>query len=318
MCISLFFYGCKSSSVTSYDRNAPYAIVIHGGAGNILPENTSPEKQEEAKKVLKQAVLAGHEILKTGGTSLDAVQTAIVILEDSPYFNAGKGAVFTSEGKNELDASIMNGKTLEAGAIAGVTVVKNPIKLAYQVMENSPHVMLSGEGAEHFAMESGLEIVPPSYFATQERLNALNRAKEAEKHGTVGCVALDRHGNLAAGTSTGGMTNKKWGRIGDSPIIGAGTYADNNSCGVSCTGWGEYFIRSVAAFNVSALMQYKMLPLQTACQETIDKSEIWEVMEASLRLTNTEIFQKYSTLKGCTELRLIFTAMCKLIFFRDT
>ncbi|MDO5607905.1 MAG: isoaspartyl peptidase/L-asparaginase [Capnocytophaga sp.] len=268
--MTLLIVSCKSTRLP-YDAEVPFAIVIHGGAGDITPENTPPEKQEAIKKVLYEAVQAGHQILKKGGTSLEAVQASIVILENSPYFNAGKGSVFTHEGKNELDASIMDGKTLNAGAVAGVTTIKNPIRLAYEVMVHSPHVMLSREGAEYFAIEQGVEIVPPSYFHTDERKESLTKVQNSEKYGTVGCVALDRYGNLAAGTSTGGMTNKKWGRIGDSPIIGAGTYADNNSCAVSCTGWGEYFIRAAAAFNVSALMQYKNVSLTAACNETIEK-----------------------------------------------
>jgi beta-aspartyl-peptidase (threonine type) len=217
------------------------------------------------------------------GTSLDAVESAIRVLEDSPRFNAGKGAVFTNEGRNELDASIMEGKEKNAGAVAGVTVIKNPISAARAVMEKSRHVMMAGPGAEKFAREVGLTIVDPSYFYTKERWDALQRAKEAEKKkqgsrdstepryfGTVGAVALDRHGNLAAGTSTGGMTNKRFGRIGDSPIISAGTYADNATCGVSCTGHGEIFIRNAVAYDVSAKMKYKGIGVAQAARETID------------------------------------------------
>jgi beta-aspartyl-peptidase (threonine type) len=213
-------------------------------------------------------------------------------MEDSPLFNAGKGAVFTNEETNEMDAAIMDGETLNAGAVAGVTTVKNPINLAFQVMENSPHVLLSGKGAEQFASERGLEIVKPSYFYTEERFQALQRVKAAEKSkldsidnktafydpyikeskfGTVGCVALDKNGNIAAGTSTGGMTNKKWNRIGDVPIIGAGTYANNATCAVSGTGWGEYFIRGVVAYDISAMMEYKKMSLKNAAKKVIQK-----------------------------------------------
>ena len=269
-----------------------FGIVIHGGAGTILKENMTDSMEIAYKTVLEEAVKAGHEILANGGTSIEAVQRSINIMEDSPLFNAGKGAVFTNEETNELDAAIMDGETLNAGAVAGVTTVKNPINLAFQVMENSPHVLLSGKGAEQFASERGLEIVEPSYFYTEERFQVLQRVKEAEKSkldsidnktafydpyvkeskfGTVGCVALDKNGNIAAGTSTGGMTNKKWNRIGDVPIIGAGTYANNATCAVSGTGWGEYFIRGVVAYDISAMMEYKKMSLKAAAKKVIQK-----------------------------------------------
>jgi len=269
-----------------------FGIVIHGGAGTILKENMTDSMEIAYKTVLEEAVKAGHEILANGGTSMEAVQRSINIMEDSPLFNAGKGAVFTNEETNELDAAIMDGETLNAGAVAGVTTVKNPINLAFQVMENSPHVLLSGKGAEQFASERGLEIVEPSYFYTEERFQVLQRVKEAEKSkldsidnktafydpyvkeskfGTVGCVALDKNGNIAAGTSTGGMTNKKWNRIGDVPIIGAGTYANNATCAVSGTGWGEYFIRGVVAYDISAMMEYKKMSLKAAAKKVIQK-----------------------------------------------
>lgn len=267
-----------------------FAIVIHGGAGTILRENMSEEDEVAYNAKLEEAIRVGHDILKSGGTSLDAVEETINVLENSPLFNAGKGAVFTNAGTNELDASIMDGKTLNAGASAGTKTVKNPINLARAVMENSPHVMLSGEGAELFAKEQNLELVEPSYFYTESRFRALERVKATEKNkstqhktafydpiikdskfGTVGCVALDKNGNLAAGTSTGGMTNKRWGRIGDAPIIGAGTYANNATCAVSSTGWGEYFIRAMVAHDISALMDYKGLSLQEAAREVIQK-----------------------------------------------
>ncbi|GGX12198.1 isoaspartyl peptidase/L-asparaginase family protein [Aquimarina muelleri] len=267
-----------------------FGIVIHGGAGTILKENMTAEKEAAYNAKLEEAIRVGHTILKNGGTSLEAVEKTINVLENSPLFNAGKGAVFTSEGTNELDASIMDGSTLNAGAIAGVKTVKNPINLAREVMLNSPHVLLSGGGAELFAKERGLEIVDPSYFYTEDRMKALEKVKEKiknqeankttafydpfikdSKFGTVGCAALDTHGNLAAGTSTGGMTNKKWNRIGDSPIIGAGTYANNVTCAVSSTGWGEYFIRAMVAHDISALMEYKGLSLKEAAEEVIQK-----------------------------------------------
>ena len=259
-----------------------FAIVIHGGAGNITPENLSAERQEEYKIKLVEAVTTGYNILKKGGSSLDAVEQTIHVLEDSPLFNAGKGAVFTNAETNELDASIMDGKTLNAGASAGTKTVKNPISLARAIMEKSPHVMFIGQGAETFAKEQSLELVSPDYFSTEKSLNSLKKLKEREnstaflstkendwKFGTVGCVALDKKGNLAAGTSTGGMTNKRWGRVGDVPIIGAGTYANNATCGISATGWGEFFIRNVAAHDISAMMEYKGLTLEEAAKEEI-------------------------------------------------
>lgn len=284
--IFIVFIQCKSAKNNSSEN---FAIVIHGGAGTILKKNMSPELEAQYKAKLEEAVKTGYEILRKGGSSIEAVEKTITILEDSPLFNAGKGAVFTNQGKNELDASIMDGKTLKAGAIAGVTTVKNPISLARVVLEKSEHVLLAREGAEFFAKENGLEIVNPAYFYTENRYQSLLKAQEKEKiemdhtngasfydpytkdnkFGTVGCVALDKKGNLAAGTSTGGMTNKKWGRIGDTPIIGAGTYANNNTCGVSTTGWGEYFIRNVVAYDISALMEYKGLSLATAAKEVI-------------------------------------------------
>ncbi len=267
-----------------------FGIVIHGGAGTILKKNMTAEKETAYKTKLEEAIKVGHTILKNGGTSLEAVEKTINILENSPLFNAGKGAVFTYDETNELDASIMDGSTLNAGAVAGVSTVKNPINLAREVMLNSPHVMLSGKGAEQFAKERNVEIVDPSYFHTEDRLKLLRKIKDKPNHvdaksatsfydpaikdskfGTVGCAALDKHGNLAAGTSTGGMSAKKWNRIGDSPIIGAGTYANNTTCAVSSTGWGEYFIRGMVAYDISAMMEYKGISLQEASQEVIQK-----------------------------------------------
>jgi beta-aspartyl-peptidase (threonine type) len=234
-------------------------------------QSVPEEHQVMFKHALDSALQLGLDILEEGGSSLDAVEVVIICLEDHPLFNAGKGAVFTSEGKNELDASIMTGWDLNAGAVAGVTHIKNPITAARAVMEKSAHVLLAGKGAEVFAEEEGLELVDPSYFYTQKRFESVQRATGNEKHGTVGCVALDRYGNLCAGTSTGGMTNKKFGRIGDSPIIGAGTYANNATCGVSATGHGEYFIRWAVAHDISALMEYKGYDVETAAREVVEK-----------------------------------------------
>ncbi len=289
---------CKDNSKNTEENTPPqsketveqtFGIVIHGGAGTILKENMTDSLENAYKEVLTEAISKGHEILKNGGSSLEAVQRTINIMENSPLFNSGKGAVFNHDGINELDASIMDGKTLNAGAVAGVTIVKNPINLAYEVMTNSEHVLLSGSGADSFAKEHGLEIVDPSYFFTQSRYDALQRILEREKmeqqtdnktafydpyikdekFGTVGCVALDKNGNIAAGTSTGGMTNKRWNRIGDSPIIGAGTYANNLTCGVSSTGWGEYFIRGMVAYDISAMMEYADKSLKDAAETVI-------------------------------------------------
>lgn len=251
-------------------------MVIHGGAGTILKKNMTPEKEAAYRAALKQALTTGYQLLKSGKSSLDAVEATVRILEDNPLFNAGKGAVFTHDGKNEMDAAIMNGKTLAAGAVAGVSTIKNPITAARAVMEKSAHVMMSGRGAEQFAKEAGLEIVDPKYFRTQDRWDGLQRALKQDslkdnKFGTVGAVALDKAGNLAAATSTGGMTNKKYGRIGDSPIIGAGTYANNNTVAVSCTGWGEFYIRNVVAYDLSALMEYKGLSVAAAGKTVIEK-----------------------------------------------
>ncbi|MCP9199185.1 isoaspartyl peptidase/L-asparaginase [Gramella sp. GC03-9] len=283
--------GNDTASKTEKDTVQNFGIVIHGGAGTILKENMSDSLEQAYKAKLEEAIRTGHEILANGGTAIEAVQRTINVMEDSPLFNSAKGAVFTNEGKNELDASIMDGETLNAGAVAGVTNVKNPINLAYEVMVNSEHVMLSGKGAEQFAKEQGLEIVDPEYFYTENRYRSMERAREREKNkeanktafydpfikdekfGTVGCAALDKNGNLAAGTSTGGMTNKKYNRIGDAPIIGAGTYANNKTCAVSSTGWGEYFIRGVVAYDISALMEYKGLSLEEAAKEVIQNKQ---------------------------------------------
>ncbi|BBM84693.1 isoaspartyl peptidase/L-asparaginase family protein [Candidatus Uabimicrobium amorphum] len=253
-----------------------YVLVVHGGAGTILKKNMTAEKEQQYHQKLAEAIAVGEAILKNGGKSVDAVEATIKILEDSPLFNAGKGAVFTNSGTNEMDASIMDGSDLNAGAVASVKNIKNPISAARKVMERSPHVLLTGEGAQQFAQEMGLEIVDPKYFYTESRWKSLQKIKkneknvnENDKHGTVGVAALDIHGNLAAGTSTGGMTNKRYGRVGDSPIIGAGTYANNNTCAVSATGHGEYFIRLAVTHSISILMEYGNLSLQQAAEKVI-------------------------------------------------
>jgi beta-aspartyl-peptidase (threonine type) len=253
------------------------SIAIHGGAGVVPRDSMSPEEEAAYRADLGRALDAGYAVLDSGGTSLDAVTTVVRILEDSPRFNAGRGAVFTHDGANELDAAIMDGRTHMAGAVAGVSHVKNPIELARLVMEHSPHVLLAGAGAEEFALEQGVQLVPSTYFFTQHRWEQLQKARASGKFGaafdghfgTVGAVALDRDGNLAAATSTGGMTNKRWGRIGDSPIIGAGTYADNDSCAVSGTGSGEYFMRQVLAHEVSSLMKYRGLSADEAARQAV-------------------------------------------------
>jgi beta-aspartyl-peptidase (threonine type) len=278
----LFVIGC--SSTDNLENN--FGIVIHGGAGTILKENMTLELEEKYKNALKEAVVIGYEILNDGGTSQKAVEKTINYLEDSPLFNAGKGAVLNFDGEVELDASFMEGKNLNAGAISGSKKIKNPISTAIKVMNSSSHVMLSGKGADDFAVEHNMETVEQNYFKTDRRINSLEKIKNIEnnkvsnlsnsdyrvqKLGTVGCVALDKFGNLSAGTSTGGMTNKKWNRIGDAPIIGAGTYANNKSCAVSSTGWGEYFIRGVVAYDIAALMEYKNLSIRKAAKTVIEK-----------------------------------------------
>jgi len=267
--IVVCFFGCESPK-NNAQYKPEYVLVIHGGAGTILKENMSPETEEAYLNKLHEALDTGEDILKSNGAALDAITAAIMVLENSPLFNAGKGAVFTAEGINEMDASIMEGSQLEAGAVTGVRHIKNPILAARAVMEKTHHVLLTGAGAEELAVTVGLEMVDSSYFYTESRWKSYIRAKDkAEKHGTVGAVALDKHGNLAAGTSTGGMTYKMKGRVGDSPIIGAGTYADNNTCAVSATGHGEYFIRNVVAYDISALMKYEDMTLQQAADEVI-------------------------------------------------
>lgn len=288
------YMGTNLSPVEAQTAAYPKVVlVIHGGAGTIEKKYMTPEKEKAYHDKLMEALQAGYQAIKAGKSSVDAVQATINVMENSPLFNAGKGAVFTHDGKNQMDASIMNGANLKAGAVADVSTIKNPIDAARAVMEKSPHVMLACEGAEKFAQATGCAIVPPSYFYTKDRWEQLQRAlqrekgqkismkydpaksniygagEEDEKFGTVGCAALDEQGNLAAGTSTGGMTNKMYDRIGDSPIIGAGTYANNKTCAISCTGWGEFFIRTLAAKTVSDLMEYKGMSLKEAADTVI-------------------------------------------------
>jgi L-asparaginase / beta-aspartyl-peptidase len=281
----------EQTSGAERQSTQPFGFAIHGGAGTILKTEMTPELEEAYRVKLQEAVLAGYDILKGGGSSLNAVEAALRILEDSPLFNAGKGSVLTSAGTVEMDASIMDGRTLKAGAVAAVQHVKNPISLARLVMEQSPHVLLVGDGAEAFAKEKGIELVPQDYFITDRRRKELEREKEKvkkqsapvkqthggrfplvpdeRKYGTVGAVALDKEGNLAAGTSTGGKTNKRVGRVGDSPIIGAGNYANNRTCAVSGTGDGEYFIRLLIAYDISALMEYEGMSVEAAAQKVV-------------------------------------------------
>ncbi|TXK45801.1 isoaspartyl peptidase/L-asparaginase [Pontibacter qinzhouensis] len=255
------------------------AIALHGGAGTILPASMTPEKEKAYKAGLQHATDAGYAVLAAGGTSLDAVEQAVVSLENCPLFNAGKGAVFTKEGKHEMDAAIMCGQTLAAGAVAGVRGIKNPVTLARAVMERSEYVLLSGSGAEEFARNLELPFAPEAYFNDAYRYKQWQEIRDSEnfqldhseekKFGTVGAVALDASGNVAAATSTGGMTNKQFNRVGDTPIIGAGTYANNLTCAISCTGHGEYFLRAVVAYDISCLIEYKGLSLQEACQKVV-------------------------------------------------
>jgi beta-aspartyl-peptidase (threonine type) len=265
----------------------PFSIAIHGGAGTILKEDMTPELEKAYSAGLEEALEKGYVVLEQGGTSIDAVKAAITVLENNVLFNAGRGSVFTKKGVQEMDAAIMDGSNLMAGAVAGVRNVMNPIELAFEVMTNSNHVFLSGKGANDFAIKQGLKLMPDEYFYSQFRYDQWKEIRDSDnysldhthqdldelmkdkKFGTVGAVALDQFGNIAAATSTGGMTNKKYGRIGDSPVIGAGTYANNNTCGISCTGHGEPFLRCVAAHNVHALMEYKDVTLQEAMAEVV-------------------------------------------------
>ncbi len=283
-----YFMILASSFLIAQDNTPPFAIIIHGGAGSMQRGSLPDNLEKLYRKTMQEALQKGYEMLDHGASAVDVVAATIKIMEDSPLFNAGKGAVFTAEGKNELDASIMDGANLNAGAVAGVTRIKNPIMAARQVMMQSPNVLLSGDGANHFAEEQGLDMVNNHYFYTKRSWESLQRVKAAEKEkqknmhdkgshlnwfdtksGTVGCVALDRKGNIAAGTSTGGLTNKSHGRIGDSPIIGAGTYADDNTCGISCTGQGEYFIRLAIAYRITAMMAFANISMADAMKMVI-------------------------------------------------
>lgn len=294
--LSVLFAVAMVVNVACAESTPQWAIAIHGGAGVIDRKSLTPEQDASYRAALKRALEASTKVLEAKGSALDAVQAAITLMEDDPLFNSGRGAVFTSEGRVELDASIMDGKTLGVGAVAAVTRTRHPIMLARRVMEHSPHVMLVGSGADTFSREQGLEQVEPSWFYTERRWQALEKflkeknlpiprkpdgiaqkdpkqdlVHDEGKHGTVGAVAVDVHGNVAAGTSTGGTTGKRWGRVGDSPIIGAGTYASNSSCAVSATGTGEYFIRLSVAREICALVEYKNMSLQSAADEVIQK-----------------------------------------------
>jgi beta-aspartyl-peptidase (threonine type) len=281
LCLAVIGCGRREDKKTT-----EFALVVHGGAGTIVRAEMTPERDKEYRAALEQALRAGYDILSKGGSSLDAVEAAAMVMEDSPLFNAGKGSVFTAAGTNEMDASIMDGSNLKAGAVASVTTIKNPIKAARRVMENTRHVMVVGRGAELFAADQGLEIVGPEYFFTQRRWDELLKAKEKEKQkeqssrtirgageefGTAAALALDRKGNLAAATSTGGLTNKMHGRVGDTPIIGAGTYANNATCAVSATGTGEYFMRGVLSHEVSSLMAHAGMSVEDAVAYVIDQ-----------------------------------------------
>ena len=260
-----------------------FSIAVHGGAGTLVKGMMTPELESNYKKALKKALEAGYKFLSQGKSSLDAVEEAVRLLEDSPLFNAGKGSVFTAKGTHEMDASIMDGNSLKAGAVSLVTGIKNPVHLARAVMEKSEHVFLAGEGAMRFAIENKFHIETPDYFYDEFRYQQWQEIKGSDsfqldhslkkdsKFGTVGAVACDQNGNIAAATSTGGMTNKKWGRVGDSPMIGAGNYANNKTCAVSCTGSGEFFIRGVVAYDVSCLMEHKGMTLEQATNEVINK-----------------------------------------------
>lgn len=272
--------------------NNDFVLLIHGGVGTILKESMTPEREAAYLQTLERALVAGEQILRSKGIAVEAVEAAVRVMEDSPLFNAGKGSVFSHDGKQEMDASIMDGSNLKAGAVMAVGRIKNPITAARQVMEKSVHVMLSGEGAEQFAVLQGCELADPAYFYSEARYQQLLIAQKhnevlldhsgehkdatgttktgGKKLGTVGAVALDTWGNIAAATSTGGMTNKQYGRIGDTPVIGAGTYANNRTCAVSCTGHGEFFIRNVVAYDISALMEYKHLTLKEAAEYVVN------------------------------------------------
>ena len=316
----------KSSNQKSQVKAQDWALVIHGGAGHFDEESYTKEEEEAYRSNLQAALDAGIAVLAQGGSSMDAVEAVIVTLEDCPLFNAGKGAVFTSAGINEMDASFMDGQTINCGAVTGIQNVKNPIKAARLVMDSSPHVFFSGAGATQFARENGLVMVDSSYFRTEKSWDRYLKAKakhdspsaalpSSYKFGTVGCVALDKQGNLAAGTSTGGMTWKENGRIGDSPVIAAGTYADNNSCAISCTGHGEYFIRAAVAHDIAARKEYKDIPLQQAAEEVVMKKLVDMGGEGGvigvdnlgnvvMCYNSTGMFRAYATASGDSEIAM--------------
>ncbi len=325
-------------------QEKPIVLVIHGGAGNILKSKMTPEKEQQYTQKLQEALDAGYTVLENGGSSTDAVEKAVMIMEDSPLFNAGKGSVFTAEGKNEMDASMMEGRNLNAGAVAAVTNIKNPIQAARLVMEKSPHVMLIGKGAELFSQKGGLDTASPEYFYNELRYQQWQKIKNTKKiqldhsedkgdvqpsfdvefnpnpdgkFGTVGAVALDKEGDLAAATSTGGMTNKSYGRVGDSPIIGSGTYANNKTCAVSSTGHGEYFIRTLAAYNVSAQMEFQGLSLREATQATIDRvAEIGGSGGVIAVDANGNVAMPFNT-KGMYRAYKLADATSKVLIFKD-
>ncbi len=301
--LAVLFFSCQqqpqhTDNKTDMQQRPAYAIAIHGGAGTITRASMTPEKEAAYRTALDSALLIGETVLQNGGTALDAVEKTITFLEDCPLFNAGRGAVFTHEGRNELDASIMDGSNQKAGAVGSVMTVKNPIRLARAVMDQSEHVFLTGRGAEQFALEHQIEAVDPKWFYTEERWKTLQEMLAEEKakgktgslepatrdykFGTVGCAAMDKQGHLAAGTSTGGMTNKRWNRLGDSPVIGAGTYASDDACAVSCTGHGEFFIRYAVAHDVWALMSYKGLSLAEAADYVVNKKLVEKGGEGGL------------------------------------
>ena len=303
LCLAALLFSCEQAPQSTDNKadmqqRPSYAIAIHGGAGTITRASMTPEKEAAYRTALDSALLIGETVLRQGGTALDAVEKTIVYLEDCPLFNAGRGAVFTHEGRNELDASIMSGSNQKAGAVGSVMIVKNPIRLARAVMDQSEHVFLTGRGAEQFATEHNIETVDPKWFYTEQRWKTLQEMLEEEKmkgktgslepatrdykFGTVGCVAMDQQGHLAAGTSTGGMTNKRWNRLGDSPVIGAGTYASDDACAVSCTGHGEFFIRYAVAHDVWALMSYKGLSLADAADFVVNKKLVEKGGEGGL------------------------------------
>ncbi len=260
-------FGCNQAPEEVEQAEIPFAIVIHGGAGYITPEQIDSSLEQQYRDTLNLALKSGYAVLENGGTAVDAIQAAITFLEDCSLFNAGKGSVYNSQAQQEMDASIMDGSTLNSGAVAGVRSIKNPILAARLVMDSSKHVMMAGRGAEKLADQYGLTLVDSAYFYNKAGYDQIQERIKRDKHGTVGAVAIDKNGNIAAATSTGGMFNKKWNRIGDSPIIGAGTYANNESCGISCTGTGEFYIRTVAAHEVSSLYQYQNMTLAEAIKE---------------------------------------------------